>query len=277
MLNVEMPAQQRYEPPGPRFHHLQGEDEKEDGDQSGSDSLRLRGVPLYGSLHLGGSTHFLTQALEKGDHKAMTSLGYGPAGWGIEVVSDARELDNELVDRGMDVRIISLSLPSFEIDGFDRGPKTLTVGPTVGEGSRHTHSADGVELVSIIEHLGFERRGFRLGPEAMGRDGLDDLVNLQRRMTSQDLLGSSGSHYCMIDVRCLGLTASNVVEQDGCSHDLGISILSPGNALGELQHAQDMVEVVHGVLAVVKTPCFSDGDHETVSDALQLLPEFLVD
>lgn len=107
----------------------------------------------------------------------MTGLGYGTAGWGIEVIPNARELDNELVDRGMDVRIISLRLPSFEVDGFDRGPKTLVVGPTVGEGSCHAHSADGVELVSVVEYLGFERRGFRLGPKAMGRDGLDHLLN----------------------------------------------------------------------------------------------------
>lgn len=96
-------------------------------------------------------------------------------------------------------------------------------------------------------------------------------------MTNQDLLGSSGSHYCMVDVRCLGLTAINVVEQHSCSHDVEISVLSLSNALGEVQHAEDVVEVVHGVPAVVKRPCFSDGDHKQVSDALELLPEFLVD
>jgi len=206
----------------------------------------------------------------------MTGLGYCTAGGGIKVVLDARELDDELVDRGMDVRIISLGLPSFEIDGFDRSPKTLAMGPTVGEGPCHAHSADGVELVSIVEHPGLKRRGFRLGPKAMSRDGLDHLLNYQRGMTSQDFLGSSGSHYRMVDASCLGLMTTNVVEQRSCSHDVGIRILSPGNALGEVQHAEDVVEVVHSVLTVVKTLCFSDRDHAQVSDALELLPQLLV-
>jgi hypothetical protein len=177
----------------------------------------------------------------------------------------------------MDILIITLCLPSLEVDGFDWNPKSLTARPTVGEGPCHTDGADGVELVCIVENLGFESGRFRLGAKAMGRDGPDYPLDLQRRMIDQDLLSPPSGRYRMVDAGCLGLPATNVVEQRGCSHDVGIGILSVRNALGKLQHAEDVIEVVHGVLAVVKTSCFSDGDHTQVSDALELLAQFLVD
>jgi hypothetical protein len=207
----------------------------------------------------------------------VTRLGKGTACCRIETVLDAGELDNELVDGSVEIRIISLGLPSLEVDGFDRDPKALTVSPTVGEGSCHACSADGVELVSIVEHLSFKRGRFGLGAKAMSRDGFDYSSNLHWGMTEQDLFGSLGGHHRMVDAGCFGLTATNVVEQNGCSNDAAISILSLCNALGNLQYAENVVEVVHGVFGVVKTPCFSNGDHRQVSDALELLPEFLVD
>jgi hypothetical protein len=150
----------------------------------------------------------------------MTDLGYGTAGWGIEMVPDAGELDNELMDRGMDIRIISLGSPAFEIDGFDRSPKTLAVSPAVGEGSCHAYGADSVELISIVEYVGFKRGWFRVGAETMGRDGLGYLLDAWRGMTSQNLPGSSGCHHRMVDASCLCMTAINVVQQHGCSQNV---------------------------------------------------------
>jgi hypothetical protein len=77
-------------------------------------------------------------------------------------------------------------------------------------------------------------------------------------MVGQDISSSPSGHCRVIEASGLGLLATNVVEQCGRSHDAKISILRSPDALCELQHAANVVEVVDGVCAVVEAPCFGD-------------------
>lgn len=206
----------------------------------------------------------------------MTLRGDGATSRGIETILDAGELNDELVDRGVDIDIVSLCLPSFEIDGLDGGPEALSVSPGVGEGSCYANRPDGIELVSVVEYLGFKGGWLRIGAKAMSRDGVGHGLHGHRGIASQDVSGSPSGNRRMVEASRLCLSATSVMEQHGCSHDTTVSTLGFRNALRNLQDAENMVEVVHSVFAIVEAPCFSDRDHTNVSDVLELLAQFLI-
>lgn len=67
----------------------------------------------------------------------------------------------------------------------------------------------------------------------------------------------------MVDSCYLGLLAPYVVEQSGRPDDGTVGLLRSGNALGQSQHAQDMVEIVDGLGAIVQRSSLGDGDHRS--------------
>ncbi len=191
------------------------------------------------------------------------------------MVLDPGELDDELVNRGVGVGVVSIGLPVFEVDRIDRRPEGLAVSPTVSEGTGDAHRSNGVQLVGIVEDLGFEGGRCRVGAKAVSGNGMHHGFDRLGGVAVENGTGSPGGHCCVIEPSGLGLLASNVVEQCSRPHDAKVGVFSRGDTLREPQNTENVLEIMDGVCVIIEGSRFADTNHTDKSDRLKLLPQFL--
>jgi hypothetical protein len=100
-----------------------------------------------------------------------------------------------------------------------------------------------------------------IGSEAVRGDGVRHRLHPLHWPTVQDFPSSPGPQGGVVSARRCSIPAANVVEQRRRSDDRQVSSLGSRDALGQPQHAQDVIEVVYGVRTRVETPRLGDRYH----------------
>ncbi len=78
---------------------------------------------------------------------------------------------------------------------------------------------------------------------------------------ASSLAGDLGAGLGMVRRHAVTVAPGHVVEQGCRAHDLQVGALGLGQALGQGQHAQDVVKIVDGIGALVVLASFFKVDH----------------
>lgn len=135
-------------------------------------SLRFKCVLRNTSLRR--PFHFPIQLLVELDHECMSFFGDNAAGRRLHTIFDLGELDVKLVDGGVLAGIGFVPVHRIGIVGRHGGPQFLAAMSAKGIRARHADRADGVQLVGVKQHFGFERLRRRAVPETMRFDRMCD-------------------------------------------------------------------------------------------------------
>jgi len=206
----------------------------------------------------------LAQAGEEITEDLQSLAGQGHGRLSIQSFRNVREFEFKLVLGTVRFAWLQPIAPAEARRGL--AVERIPVQRREGNGPRRTHGTDRIQFVGVVDNFGLERLfGVSGFAEAVSQDAIHYSLDSRRLPTlgRQHLAREIRRSFVVAGagVRGVVLPQGCIVEQHGGSHDVQVGPLRLCDSFGQREYADDMIEIVHGIRAVVPLPGLFEGGH----------------